>query len=342
MTNADYNKLIKPDGQPQYGRYQTSFQAINRQDFEYLDPMDRPAGRLRRYFHFNQFHFLALHGNHFTLACAIANVRYVASAFVYLFDHQGHQLTSHRFTQPLGWRCHLSPHPFAGLSRFHTRGAHFEILGRSDPVRYELSIRIGSQVAVDASLDAGTAPAPTVVCTPTGFSGWSYTEKHYHLPVNGYIQWQGRTLPLTEDCQAVSDWSCGYMRRETAWNWASISGPLDQETQLGLNLACGVNETSFSENTLWLNGVSQSLGPARFQFNRRNRLAPWQITTADHKVALNFVPIAHYRDRMDRLWLATNFCQLAGHYHGTVYDHHNQPHAVNGILGLAEDHYARW
>ena len=105
MTNADYNKLIKPDGQPQYGRYQTSFQAINRQDFEYLDPMDRPAGRLRCYFHFNQFRFLALHGNHFTLACAIANVRYVASAFVYLFDHQGHQLTSHRFTQPLGWRC---------------------------------------------------------------------------------------------------------------------------------------------------------------------------------------------------------------------------------------------
>lgn len=340
---ATYDKLITPDGQPQYGRFNQAFTEINYQDFDYRNNMDQPANRLQRHFHFNQFHFIGLHSQHYTLACAIANVRYVANAFVYLYNHKTRQLQQRSFIQPLGMRCQMSNKPFSGLSRFSKGKTKFEILGRGQPDRYCLNLSIARNIHIDATLTQQTGSHPVAVCTRTGYNGWAYTQKHCTLSVEGFIQWQDESIALesNEFCGS-SDWSCGYMRRETAWNWASISNTLPDRTRIGLNLACGVNETSFSENTLWLDGKPQPLAAANFQFNRKDRMQPWQVTTSDKRIELTFVPEARHQERVNAQLIASNFTQLPGRYYGTIKSDTGDMYRLVGVYGLAEDHYAKW
>lgn len=50
-----------------------------------------------------------------------------------------------------------------------------------------------------------------------------------------------------ENCLGHTDYSAGYMRPETWWNWAFVSGSVDGKA-IWSNVSCGVNETSYSEN----------------------------------------------------------------------------------------------
>ena len=342
-NRTTYDKLITPDGQPQYGRFPQTFSEINFQDFDFRNPMDGPVNRLQKHFGFNQFHFIGLHSQHYTVACAVANVRYVASAFVYLFNHETGQIHPFSFVQPLGFRCHQSKHPFSGASRFSKGSARFEILSLQQPNRYQLNIEIGRHIQISAELSELEGYQPLVLCSKAGYNGWTFTQKHTALDVSGHITWEGKKISL-EDHQFVasSDWSCGYMRRETAWNWTSISSILADGTRLGLNLACGVNETSFNENTLWLNGTAQALPPCLFEFNRKQRLEPWKIRTTDNTVNLTFVPEGSHREKINAILVASNFTQLPGKYFGTIKSNSGRIIQLEGINGLAEDHYAKW
>ncbi|MEE2731513.1 MAG: DUF2804 domain-containing protein [Pseudomonadota bacterium] len=342
-NTAPYDKLIMPNGQPQYGRFRQTFSEVNHRDFEYLDPMDRPANRLQRHFGFNQFHFIGLHSQDYTLACAIANVQYVATAFIYLFDHHSGHLHPYRFTQPLGRHCQHSPRPFSGVSRFRKGAARFQIQALEHPNRYQLKVSIADQVQVDVELSQPDTFEPIAVCSRAGYNGWAFTQKHTTLSVTGHILWKGLNIPLDSNLvTGSSDWSCGFMRRETAWNWSSISGILPGGERLGLNLACGVNETSFNENTLWINGRSHAQAPAHFEFNRKNRMETWHITTSDGAVDLRFEPEGCHREKVNAVLVASNFSQLPGKYFGTVTDNDGHRYQLQGINGLIEDHYAKW
>lgn len=59
-TKATYDKLIGPDGQPQYGYFQTPIREINYQDFDYTTPNDRPARLWQKYFHLKQLLFVGV------------------------------------------------------------------------------------------------------------------------------------------------------------------------------------------------------------------------------------------------------------------------------------------
>lgn len=44
--------------------------------------------------------------------------------------------------------------------------------------------------------------------------------------------------------------------------------------RVGLNLSCGVNETSFTENCYWLDGELLKVDSVRFDFDRDQPLRP--------------------------------------------------------------------
>ncbi len=132
------------------------------------------------------------------------------------------------------------------------------------------------------------------------------------------------------------------MRRETAWNWASVAGVLADGRAVGLNLAAGVNETGMTENALWLEGRCIKLGQARFVFDRSNETAPWQVTTDDGRIDLWFEPSGVRRERLNAWLIASNFRQYIGAFSRTVRDEAGNSVPVDGLRGLMEDHFARW
>jgi hypothetical protein len=182
---------------------------------------------------------------------------------------------------------------------------------------------------------------PMSICTRTAYSGWVYANKTAGLDLTGHLRHRGRTQDLaTAGAMGHHDFSCGFMRRETFWNWACFSGTSGGH-RLGLNLSCGVNETSFTENCLWVDGRLVKVNLTHFDFDHDDLMKPWHIRSDDGSVDLCFTAIGMHRETLNALLVASNFKQLFGRFDGELrVDGAVIP--VRGLPGFVEDQYAKW
>ena len=340
---VQYNKLINANGQPQFGVFQHPIREINYRDYDYHSVMDRKAGALAKHFHFNQFQFIGVTSEEFVFGCALVDIKYLSNAFVYLYNRKTHALDEYSFLQPLALNAALSTHPDSGTSRFKKGKAEFAITASETPRQRSLAVRIGKDIKVDVTLSEPENYEPLAVCSQNGYSGWTYTQKAPALLVSGNIQWQQQTFAL-DGSQALGsyDWSCGYMRRETAWNWASLSGFLDDGRRIGFNFASGVNETGYTENGFWVDNTLHKLGQIRFIYDRKDRYGQWKILSCDGRVDLVFEAEGERSEKLNVVLLASNFTQLFGKFYGTITTDEGEVLTLNGQPGFAEDHYAKW
>ncbi|MDX1754427.1 MAG: DUF2804 domain-containing protein [Marinobacter sp.] len=332
------NKLIDEQGRPYLGVLPEPVDTINYLDYDLRTVMDRPRSGLARRWRFNQFQFISVMGPDWLLGVAIVDLKLVSNAFFYLFDFRSGDLYERSMLQPLARKTRMEPRPEAGVSRFARGGT--EILIEPSAHARRLRIRDGHRVTADLTLLRDDDPL-RVTCQ-AGYNGWVFTRKSAGLPVTGAVSWEGREYHCDDRFRGTIDWSCGYMRRETAWNWACLAGQSADGRSVGLNLAAGVNETGVTENALWIDGRCHKLDMARFEFDRQAPESPWRVTTSDGRVDLRFVPSGVRQERMDILLLASNFRQYAGTFEGLVRDEAGREISVDGLRGLMEDHFARW
>ena len=132
------------------------------------------------------------------------------------------------------------------------------------------------------------------------------------------------------------------MRRETFWNWSCLAGCLADGRVVGLNAACGVNDTSFTENCFWLDGVLHKLDTVAFEYDRRDLLRPWRVRSFDGRLDLAFHPEAEHVERFNAWIVATNFRQLVGRYDGWLTTAGGERLRIERLLGYAEAQYALW
>ncbi|BDM63337.1 hypothetical protein NFHSH190041_07890 [Shewanella sp. NFH-SH190041] len=113
--------LINRLGQPHFGYFAEPVAQFSLPQFVYRTEMDGSASAWARYFHYKQFQFVALQGADFLLGMALADIRYLGSGFVYLYDMTTNHLTELNFLQPLGGRYATSPSPVNGHGYIRAR-----------------------------------------------------------------------------------------------------------------------------------------------------------------------------------------------------------------------------
>ncbi|MBU2426947.1 MAG: DUF2804 domain-containing protein [Gammaproteobacteria bacterium] len=329
------SQLIDATGQPEFGLFDQSVPELNLAQFDYRTVLDKPANRLSKHFAQKQFQFITVSCNDWLLAVAIADIRYASSGFAYLYQQDAATFEK-GLLLPLQLGCQMSKSPTAGLAILQAGKTRWSIEPGMD--NWQLHIDCGP---LQASLMLHKQQqSPLAMCTPTGYQGFTYTEKNNALAVTGLLSLAGKTFPV-QQATAGYDFSAGFMRRQTNWRWASINTVIDG-LPFGLNLAAGVNETGLCENALWHQGTIQHLSPAQFQFNRYQKESSWQISTLCDEVDLQFTPIFCRQERVQAGLLASNFRQYVGHYQGKVQLQDGKTLQLNQCLGLAEDHYAKW
>ncbi len=195
---------------------------------------------------------------------------------------------------------------------------------------------------VNLAYDASRT-APLRICSRAGYRGWVYTQKTTPIHLTGEIILNGNKAKLASpDCMGLIDWTAGYMRRETFWNWAASASVLPDGRTFGMNLSCGVNETSFTENGFWIDGKLTKVSTVYFEFNPKNFYDPWRITSADGKVNLMFESEQHRSENVNALVIATRFTQMMGVFNGELKTDDNKIIKIENRPGWAEDHYAKW
>ncbi|MBU0911184.1 MAG: DUF2804 domain-containing protein [Gammaproteobacteria bacterium] len=329
-------QLIQTNGQPAFGLFDGSIPDFNLQDFIYQNLMDTKASTLARYFNYKQFQFICVTGADWLLAVAIADIRYANSGFAYLYRFDTNQTISKGLLLPGALGCKMSDSPSAGEAK-QGFGAYKTAI-KTNATNWQLNIET-KELKACLTIEKASQ-MPLALCAPTGYNGWTYTEKSNALAVSGTLELQGKNQDLTQ-ALAGYDFSAGFMRRQTSWRWASINAMVEGKV-FGLNMAAGVNETGLCENALWFNGQIQHLSPASFVFDRKDDTSPWQISSLCGEVQLEFQPLYCRQEKVNIGLLASNFRQYVGLYNGFVVLQNGTKLQLNSVKGLAEDHYAKW
>lgn len=338
-------QLINEDGNIHFGAFDEPVDNINYLDFPLENVMDKRISLWRRKKMFNQFHFIGLMNEEFMAGLAIVDLKWLSNCFFYLYDIKSGQLFEKSIIMPLALNTAVDTTPNQGCSIFQNLGVHacIEQSSGNTQVKYQ-----SKQATLDVQLKQSNGYQPLRVCSQAGYNGWVFTQKTAGLAVSGSIRVLGKDYKLSEATSFGSvDWSCGFMRRETAWNWAAISGPVsiggtDKHTAFGLNLASGVNETGITENGFWLDGQLHKLGPVRFIFNRKNPEADWHIMSDCGRVKLTFNPLGKRVEKVNAGLIASNFKQVFGYYSGYLLTANGKRVDLDAVPGFAEDHYAKW
>lgn len=343
LAHTSPELLIDRSGQPHWGIFSGSVARINGLESDYRNAFGKSVPRWQRRFYYKQFQYFGVISDDILIGCALADTAWIGLAFVYVFDTRSGKLHEYTWRSPLARAMQLSDSPTQGESRFRQPGVDIRLGYRSDNGTLIKTLQIDcSALSVQAEMLERTPFTPMSLCTRAGINGWVYANKVAGIPVTGKLQLAGESMDLGAlGACGHHDFSAGFMRRETFWNWACFSG-YQQACHVGINLSCGVNETSYTENCLWLNGELIKVDAVRFEYNRDDLMQPWHVVSQDGQVELSFTPQGNHREKLNVGLFASNFNQLFGHFHGVLRPAGRDPVEIRQLNGFVEEQYAKW
>lgn len=335
--------LIDDRGRVRFGIFREPIDVVNHKDCQLIDEFDRPLTRWRRYWAWNQFEFMGGLSDQLIFGCALANVRYAGTVFAYVYLPQRKVMKQFRVQRPFGAGVRLDLRPEDGQSEYRSGSLRVEMTAGAETRFRRLRVEAPG-LAIDAEFDEGSPlTEPMRICTPAGAWGWVFARKTAGQAVCGEVLADGERFDLEQlGVLGHRDWTAGYMRRETFWNWGCLACRLPDGSVVGLNVSCGVNETSFTENCFWHNGRMHKIGTVAFTYDRTDLLQPWHMTSSDGRCDLAFVPKSFHRERTNLGIVAINLCQLIGRYEGRLRTAEGVTVELAEAWGYAEWHYAKW
>ena len=335
--------LINSAGQPHWGIFPGSVSHINGLQADYRSALGKPVPRWQRRFHYKQFQYFGVISDDILIGCALADTAWLGLAFVYVFDARSGKLQEYTWRSPLARAMQLSESPVQGESHFRQPGVDIRLGYRNENGILSKTLQIQCDaLSVQAEMVEAAPFTPMSLCTRAGINGWVYANKVAGVPVTGELTLADEKMDLgTLGACGHHDFSAGFMRRETFWNWACFSGR-QQGNLVGINLSCGVNETSYTENCLWLNGELIKVDTVRFDYNRDDLMQPWRVTSLDGQVELSFTPRGNHREKLNVGLFASNFNQLFGQFDGVLRPAGRDPVEIRQLNGFVEEQYAKW
>ncbi len=342
-SNSD-DQLIQASGRPRFGLFDHAMQ-LNMAEYRHRTPLGRPASALSQWLGYKRFQYFGILSDNILAGCALVHLRHTAVAFVYVYVPERGMQFERTYRLPLGLGCRMSDSPITGSSHFHFGKTRIEMSYEDTPRVKRLKVEVPGKLNIDAAFNETQADfSPMSLCTRIGRNGWTYAHKVAAVSASGHIECKGRLYDL-EDCRAYAhhDFSAGYMRRETFWNWACFSGQSTAGQAVGLNVSCGVNETSYSENCYWADGALHGLGLCQFDYDWEDPTADtWHITSHDGRLDLVFTPEGLHEEKLNLGLITSDFKQIFGHFSGRIIAENDELIEVLAIPGFVEDQYAKW
>lgn len=342
--------LINSHGKPHFGRFSQAVNDVNVKDADYRTPMNKKANKWQRHFHFKRFQYFGGISEDLIFGCALADLRYLGAIFVYVYRTSDQKMLTWQFKKPLAYGLEMTNRPDNGVSIFKSGKKSIQMryqLNAQGERRKILEIDFGDALKISAETLEDKSYEEMALCTPTAVNGWVYAQKTAALPVTGSIKCALGSFDLPQlNCYGHHDFSAGYMRRETFWNWACFSGQANDSHSkahnIGLNVSWGVNETGYSENCFWVNGVLHELPQVQFKFDRDDEHSTWRISSEDKQIDLSFVPEGMHKEHLNAGLMATNFKQIFGRFKGHLVTKDGQRFEIESIYGFVEDQYSKW
>lgn len=276
----------------------------------------------------------------------LADLGYAGQAFVYTVDFAAGQHHEETLTIPLARGITLPRNSTEGESVFDDGKTRLRF--QALPGERRLSVAwpnfAGKPLAAEIALRLAPEHESTVVVIPIRGNRFYYNRKVNCLPAAGWLQIGDRRTEITpETCLGNLDWGRGVWEYRSFWVWASASGFLGDGRTVGLNLGFGFGDTSAAtENTLILDGRVHKLGQVDFTYDPRDFKQPWRMISPDGRLDLTFEPFLERVAAANLLVITSEVHQMFGRYRGTVIADGGEVIPIDGLVGFAEEHRAKW
>ncbi|HEY67393.1 MAG TPA: DUF2804 domain-containing protein [Thermoflexia bacterium] len=276
----------------------------------------------------------------------LADLGYAGQVFAYVVDFEARTYHEQTLTIPLARGIVLPRNSTEGTSGFE--GGKARLIFQAEPEGRRISVEwpgFGDEgLRGEIWLHLPPDHESMVIVIPIPGRRFYYNRKVNCLPAEGWIEYGGRRAELrpTESLGNL-DWGRGVWEYRSFWVWASGSGFLPDGRRVGLNLGCGFGDTSAAtENALILEGRIHKLGRVDFTYDSEDFMRPWRMVAPDGRLDLEFVPFLERVAATNLLIIASEVHQMFGRYYGTVHTDEGRVLRLDGLVGFAEEHHARW
>lgn len=276
----------------------------------------------------------------------LADLGYAGQAFVYTVDFATGRYHEETLTILPPGGIVLPRNSTAGESRFDNGkvSIRFQVTPGERCIAVTWPNFDGKPLRAEISFAAAPEHESTVVVIPIRGKRFYYNRKINCLPAEGWLEIGNEHTAITPaTCLGNLDWGRGVWEYRSFWVWASASGFLADGRTVGLNLGFGFGDTSAAtENTLILNGRVHKLVQVDFSYNPQHFMHPWRMVAPDGRLDLTFTPFVERVATTNLLLIASTVHQLFGRYHGHAVADDGERVAIDGLIGFAEEHRARW
>jgi len=333
--------LIDDRGRPVLGVYAGPIHNVNLEQF--------PFRRLQRFpwtladgtakMLAKKWQFVGVVDEALVMGAAVVDVKYIGTSFAYVYDRQTKELTEINLKSPFASAVKFSPSAAGGKTTFIGGGKRVEFSNDMNDGWRSVVIEHGDKLSADFRYKEIGSGITSV--SRTGLYGFNHCYKMVAMPAEGEITYAGKKHTLSKNALALLDWSTGVPQRETFWNWACGSGKDSKGRMTGLNFACGMNETSYTENTFWLDGQPEKIDTVNIDYNQDNVFEPWHLTSMDNKVDLMFYPDSERYENQNYLLIVSRLHQPFGRFEGSLNGAKGKV-TIDSVYGFCEEHFAKW
>ena len=280
-------------------------------------------------------------------SATIAHLGYAGNIFVYTLDFTTGELHEEGLVIPLGRGVSLPRNSAEGVAEFRGKGASLRFSVGESSRNISVSwpaFHSGRGIQAEITLHYPAQHQSMNIVIPIGEKRFYYNHKVNCLPASGIIRYGEVTEELNPEQSIASlDWGRGVWEYRSFWNWASASGFLPDGRGVGLNLGSGFGDTSAAtENCLVLAGKIHKLEQVRFDYTPGEYEKPWKFIDSQGRLGLDFLP---FKDRTATTNLGVIFSQVHQmfvRYSGFAIADDGERIEIEGLIGFAEEHRARW
>jgi hypothetical protein len=279
-------------------------------------------------------------------SATIGDIGYLASIFVYLIDLATGEYCEETLTIPLARGVALPRNSAEGESTFDNGKVRLTFRAESQARRVSVTWPSfgGRDLSAEVTMRLPPEHESMIIVIPIVGNRFYYNRKVNCMPAEGWIQWGDKNIEIQPaNSLGNLDWGRGVWEYKSFWVWASASGFLPDGRTVGLNMGYGFGDTSAAtENALILNGRIHKLAQVDFKYDSANFKRPWRMTAPDGRLDLEFVSFAERVAQTDFKVLSSEVHQMFGRYHGTVRTDDGEVIRLDGLVGFAEEHHAKW
>lgn len=203
------------------------------------------------------------------------------------------------------------------------------------------------RVGLEGELDLDQGPNLESVNIATSWAerrtAFYYNRKINCMPARGRVTVGGTPYEFQpERDMGALDWGRGNWTYKNRWFWSSASGLLKGQS-FGFNLGYGFSDRSpASENAVIYRDRVHKLADVSFHFDRNNYLAPWQFSSSDGRLTLDFAPCIDRYANTNFLILKSVQHQVFGYFSGRIVLDNGDILQLDRFLGFAEDVLNWW